>query len=90
MAEHVVNLSDAQEKAMEYACASVQDWIEIAATNRARLAAEEICKLYTDYKFANNEPINVSTRDEMILAAFDEGIVQTAVQSNTDDTASEE
>ena len=31
-----------------------------------------------DYKFNNNEPINVGTKDDMVLAAFDENIVYLA------------
>ena len=82
MANHTVTLTDAEEKAMEYAAASVSEWIDNAAHNRARIAMDEICKIYTDHKLENNEAITVVGKDAMVLAAFEEGLVQTGAERN--------
>ena len=72
---------------MEYTAASVQDWIDNAAHNRARIAIDEICKIYTDHKLNNNEAITVVGKDAMVLAAFEEGLVKTAAQRNQETAA---
>jgi hypothetical protein len=80
MADHTVTLTEAEEKAMQYITTSVSNWIDNAAHNRARIAIDEICRLYTDHKLANNQPITVVGKDAMVLAAFEEGLLQNAVQ----------
>ena len=87
MADHTVTLTDAEEKAMEYASASVSEWIDNAAHNRARIAMDEICKIYTDHKLNNNEAITVVGTDAMVLAAFEEGLVKTGAQRNEEAAA---
>ena len=37
--DYTVTLTEAETKAMEYVAADVQDWIDNAATNRARIAS---------------------------------------------------
>ena len=39
---YTVSLTDAQKKAMEYITVSVQDWIDNAVDNRARVSTDEI------------------------------------------------
>ncbi len=80
--DYTVTLTEAEDKAMQYAATSVQDWIDNAAHNRARIAIDEICKIYTDHKLNNNEAITVVGKDAMVLAAFEEGLVKTGVQRN--------
>ena len=87
MAEYTVTLTDAEDKAMQYAAASVLDWIDNAAHNRARIAMDEICKIYTDHKLNNNQPITVVGKDAMVLAAFEEGLVKTGAQRNEEAAA---
>jgi len=79
---YTITLTEAQQKAMEYIAADVDDWITNAATNRARIAINEICALYTNYKLENNEPITAVGKDAMVLAAYEEGIVKTVAQRN--------
>ena len=79
---YTITLTEAQQKAMEYIAADVDDWITNAATNRARIAIHEICALYTNYKLENNEPITAVGKDAMVLAAYEEGIVKTVAQRN--------
>ena len=84
MADHTVTLTDAEEKAMEYASASVSEWIDNVVHNRASIAIDEICKIYTDHKLYNNEAITVVGKDAIVLAAFEEGLVKTGLQRNED------
>ena len=85
--DYTVTLTEAEDKAMQYAAASVSDWIDNATHNRARIAIDEICKIYTDYKLTNNEPITVVGKDAMVLAAFEEGLVKTGAQRNEEAAA---
>ena len=78
--DYNITLTEAQQKAMEYIATDVDEWITNAATNRARIAIDEICALYTNYKLENNEPITVVGKDAMVLAAYEEGFVKTAAQ----------
>lgn len=80
--DYTVTLTEAENKAMEYIAANVQDWIDNAATNRARIAIDEICDLYVKYKLDNNEPITAINKPDMVLAAYEEGLVKTAAQRN--------
>lgn len=78
--DYTVTLTDAEDKALQYATASVQDWIDNAAHNRARIAIDEICKIYTEHKLNNNEAITVVGKDAMVLAAFEEGVVKSGAE----------
>ena len=80
--DYTITLTEAQQKAMEYIAVDVDDWITNAATNRARIAIDEICKLYTNHKLENNEPITAVGKDAMVLAAYEEGLIKTAAQRN--------
>ena len=82
--DYTITLTEAENKAMEYIAADVDDWITNAATNRARIAIDEICDLYVKHKLDNNQPITVTNKPDMVLAAYAEGIIQTAVQRNAD------
>ena len=42
MVDITVTLTDTENKGLEYVAASVSDWIDNAATNRARIAVDEI------------------------------------------------
>jgi len=48
MPDITITLTDTQMKGLEYAALSPQDWVENAATNRARQANDEIIKMYTN------------------------------------------
>ena len=85
--DYIVTLTEAEDKAMQYVASSVSDWIDNAAHNRARIAIDEICKIYTEYKLTNNEPITVVGKDAMVLAAFEEGLVKTGAQRNEEAAA---
>ena len=85
--DYTVTLTEAENKAMEYAAADVQDWIDNAAHNRARIAIDEICDLYVKHKLDNNEAITATNKPDMVLAAYEEGLVKTAAERNEEASA---
>ena len=80
--DYIITLTEAEQKAMEYIAADVDEWITNAATNRARIAIDEICDLYVKHKLDNNEAITATNKPDMVLAAYEEGLVKTAAQRN--------
>lgn len=81
--DYTVSLTDAENKAMEYVASSVQEWIDNAVNNRARIAIDEICSIYMNHKLENNEAITATNKSDMVLAAFEEGIVVAAIPGPT-------
>ena len=67
---YTVSLTDAQKKAMEYITVSVQDWIDNAVTDRARIAKNEI---YANEVARMTADPNITTipadKDKVILDA---------------------
>jgi len=86
MPDITVTLTDTENKAMEYSAASVSDWIDNAATNRARIAIDEIVKIYTDRALEEGVQIP-TTKDAIVTDAFDREWVKTAAQRNADAAA---
>ncbi len=78
--DYTITLTEAENKAMQYIAADVQDWIDNAATNRARIAIDEICDLYVKHKLDNNQPITATNKPDIVLAAYEEGLIKTAAQ----------
>ena len=81
MPDITISLTETENKAMEYAAASVQDWADNAVTNRARIAVDEICGLLITHCNENAIAIAVG-KDAQVTQAFDLGVVQTAEQRN--------
>ena len=75
---YTVTLTEAQRKALEYVALDASEWINNAATARADNAIDEICAIYTNHKLDNNEAITVVGKDAMVLAAYSEGLIQSA------------
>lgn len=83
MPDITVSITDTENKGMEYVAASVQDWVDNAITNRARIAVDEIVKIYTDR--ALDEGVQIpATRALIVNDAFTRGWVKTAAQRNAD------
>ena len=80
--DYTITLTEAENKAMEYVASNVQDWIDNVEHNRARIAIDEICDLYVKYKLDNNQPIIATNKPDMVLAAYQEGLIKTAAQKN--------
>jgi hypothetical protein len=86
MPDITITLTDTENKGMEYVAASVQDWADNALTNRARIAVDEIVKIYTDR--ALDEGVQIpATRDLIVADAFTRGWVKTAAQRNEEAAA---
>ena len=84
-----IELTDTQYKVLEYASLSPEDWADNAVTNRARIAINEIVKIYTER--ALDEGVQIPTTRELIVAdAFTRGWVKTAQQRNDEALASQE
>lgn len=78
--DYTITLTEAENKALEYISANVQEWIDNAIHNRSRIAIDEICRIYTEHKLTNDEPITVIGKDAMVLAAFEEGLIKTGLE----------
>ena len=76
-----VALTDTQNKCLEYAAASVQDWADNALHNRARIAQDEIIAALVAHCNANDVAIATGI-DAQITQAFDLEVVQTATARN--------
>jgi len=76
--DYTVTLTEAQRKALEYIALDASEWINNAAISRSNNAVDEICAIYTNHKLNNNEAITVVGKDAMVLAAYSEGLVQSA------------
>ena len=79
MPDITVSLTDTENKCMEYAAASVQDWADNALTNRARIAKDEIIALLVVHCNANDVALAVG-EDAQVTQAFDLNVVQTAAE----------
>ena len=77
MPDITVSLTDTQNKCLEYAARSVQDWCEVAITNRARVAQEDIIAKLVAHCNANDIAIATGV-DAQVTQAFDLGVVDTA------------
>ena len=86
MVDFTITLTDTEKKGMEYAALNVQDWIDNAATNRARIAVDEIVNLYTTKALDDGVAIP-ATRDLIVADAFTRGWVKTAAQRDSDQAA---
>lgn len=83
MPDITVTLTDTENKALEYAAVSVQDWADNAVKNRARIAKDEIIALLVAHCNANEVALAVG-EDAQVAQAFDLGVVKTAAQRTKD------
>ena len=83
MPDITVSLTDTENKCMEYAAVSVQDWADNALMNRARIAKDEIIALLVAHCNANG--VSIATgEDAQITQAFELGVVKTAAARNAE------
>jgi len=79
--EYTIKLTDTENKALSYASATQQDWIDNAVNNRCRIAIDEIVGIYT--KRALDEGVQIpKTREKIVADAFTRGWVKTGQQRN--------
>lgn len=81
MVTFTVTLTDTENKAMEWCTASVQDWVDNALHNRARIASEEIVSINVAHCNANGIAIGVGITAQ-VEQAYNLGIVTTAAARN--------
>tara|TARA_R100000995_G_scaffold61061_1_gene31108 strand:+ start:1031 stop:1288 length:258 start_codon:yes stop_codon:yes gene_type:complete len=81
--DYTITLTDTEKKSMEYIAADVKDWIDNAATNRARIAKEEIIALNTAHCNANSIAIAVGEAAQ-VDQAYTLGIIKTGAQRNAE------
>ena len=62
----IINLSDAEEKALLYVAADCQQWAEHAVKERCRLAMEEIVQLEVQRLLSEGKEIK-GTKEEIVL-----------------------
>lgn len=86
MPDITVSLTDTEQKCLEYAAASPQDWADNALTNRARIAKDEIISALVAHCNANSVAI-ATGEDAQVTQAFDLKVVQKA--SEVEDTKPE-
>lgn len=86
MATYNIELSETEDLAMQYAALDVDDWIQNAAHERARIAIDEIVKIAVE-KFLEAGQSIPGSKDEIVAAAFANGWVKTAVQRNAEAAA---
>ena len=77
MPDITISLTHTENKAMEYAAVSVQDWADNALTNRARIAKDEIIEKLVAHCNANGIAI-ATGEDAQVTQAFDLDVVDTA------------
>ena len=74
MADYTVTLTDTQVKSLETVMVDIDDWITNAATNRARIAKEDI--LAANMKHCNANGITLATgEDAQLQQAYDLNVV---------------
>ena len=81
MTTYTINYTETENKAMEYVSASVDEWIQNAAHERARIAIDEIVTLAVQ-KFLEAGQSIPGSKDEIVAAAYTNGWIKTAQQRN--------
>jgi len=72
--DYTITLTDTERKAMEYIAKDVDEWITNAATNRARIAIDEIVAKLVEHCNANDIALAVG-RDAQVTQAYTLGVV---------------
>lgn len=68
--EYVIVLTEAQNKALAYVAADPQEWIQNAASERARIAMEEIFQMEVQRMLSDPAITEIpADRDAVVLAA---------------------
>jgi len=74
MANYTVTLTETETRAMEYCASDVDEWITNAATNRARIATNEIIELLVTHCNENEIALAVG-KDAQVTQAYDLNVV---------------
>ena len=82
--DYTITLTETQRKAMEYIAYDVDEWITNAATNRARIAIEEIIRLNTAHCNENSIAIAVGV-DAQVTQALELGVIVKAADKTEEE-----
>jgi len=84
MKQFIVQISDAEEKALTYVIVDIQVWLQNAINNRARQAMDEIINKYTDknYKILDKAAKEQLTMNTTFKTAAERTAEQEALMSN--------
>lgn len=83
MPQYTTILTDVEDKAFSAYALSQQDWIDNVVHERCRAAVEEIVKITIEKCLENNIQIP-SSKDEMVILAFEQEWVKTVAQKNAE------
>lgn len=89
MAQYIINLTDAEDKALAAVAISQDAWIQNAVHNRCRIAMEEIVAAEVQRKFSAGEAIT-GTQDEIVLAASIKSAAERQAEADAERAAMEE
>ena len=81
MPDITISVTDTELKCLEYVAVSPSEWVDNSATNRARLAQEEIIAKLVTHCNENEIAIAVG-KDAQVTQAYDLGVVQSAADAN--------
>ena len=84
MADYTVTLTDTEKTAMEYIAFDVDEWITNAATNRARIAIEEIIQLNTAHCNANSIAIAVGREAQALSLGVIDKAADRTIEEKTE------
>jgi hypothetical protein len=74
---YTIELTETEKLGLEYVAYDAQEWIQHSATERARLAIEDIVKIAVD-KFLEAGQTIPGSREEIVAAAYENNWIQTA------------
>lgn len=81
MTTYSIQYTETENLAMSHVAADVNEWIQNAAHERARIAIDEIVVLAVQ-KFLEAGQSIPGSKDEIVAAAFANGWVETAAERN--------
>jgi len=81
MATYTINYTQTEDLAMQYIAADVDEWIQNAAHERARIAVEEVVQIAVQKFLENNQTIPGS-KEQIVAAAYENGWIKTAAERN--------
>ena len=79
--EHIITLTEAQEKALAYIAADPTEWIQNAASERARIAMEEIFQMEVQRMLSDPTIQQIPADREAVVLAAD---IKSAAERNTE------
>jgi predicted transcriptional regulator len=82
MTTYIIEYTETEEMAMQYAALSPNEWIQNMAHERARVAIEEIVRIAVQ-KYLDAGLSIPGSREEIVAAAFANGWVKTVAEINS-------